>query len=82
MRVFSTSANGDADDQEPQIQPIWQEAHDQAVAQGKKLYIDPATGYKVITSAAHKKRGKCCGNICRHCPFDYVNVKGDFGKFN
>ena len=37
-------------------------------------YIDPASGYQVLTSQAHLKRGTCCGNVCRHCPFEYINV--------
>ena len=31
-------------------------------------------GLLVFTEAYHLKRGKCCGNKCKHCPFDYVNV--------
>lgn len=38
-------------------------------------YIDPITGYNVFTKYAHIKRGKCCGSKCRHCPYDYCNVK-------
>lgn len=49
-------------------------AHDAAVALGLSTYIDPETGYQVFTELAHEKRGKCCGNACRHCPFGHVNV--------
>ncbi|WP_081198914.1 DUF5522 domain-containing protein [Niastella yeongjuensis] len=31
-------------------------------------------GYMVLTAQYHLERGRCCGNGCRHCPFDYVNV--------
>lgn len=31
-------------------------------------------GYMVFTQAYHLARGSCCGNKCRHCPFDFVNV--------
>ncbi|MBO9199876.1 MULTISPECIES: DUF5522 domain-containing protein [Niastella] len=31
-------------------------------------------GYMVLTAQYHLERGHCCGNGCRHCPFDYVNV--------
>ena len=48
--------------------------HDEAVAAGRNFYRDPATGYMVLTERAHLERGSCCGNQCRHCPFDYVNV--------
>jgi len=52
-----------------------EDLHRDACEQGQGTYIDPATGYTVITEFAHLKRGKCCGNACRHCPFDHVNVK-------
>jgi hypothetical protein len=32
-------------------------------------------GFMVFTQAYHSARGQCCGNACRHCPFDYVNVR-------
>jgi len=32
-------------------------------------------GYMVFTELYHKTRGSCCGNRCRHCPFDYINVE-------
>ncbi|WP_366884893.1 DUF5522 domain-containing protein [uncultured Chitinophaga sp.] len=31
-------------------------------------------GYMVFTEKYHLERGHCCGNGCRHCPFDYENV--------
>jgi hypothetical protein len=31
-------------------------------------------GYIVLTAQYHLERGYCCGNGCRHCPFDYVNI--------
>lgn len=31
-------------------------------------------GFMVFTEAFHKKRGYCCGNGCRHCPYDHENV--------
>ena len=42
-----------------------EEAHTAACDAGESKYTDPATGYKVFTSAAHEKRGFCCGNACR-----------------
>jgi len=48
-----------------------------AVQSGKETYIDLKTGYTVMTELAHLKRGKCCGNKCRHCPYGHVNVKED-----
>lgn len=48
--------------------------HDDACARGQQTYIDPATGYTVLTRLAHELRGSCCGNACRHCPYDWKNV--------
>lgn len=36
-------------------------------------YIDPK-GLWVFTAAYHEKRGYCCGEACKHCPFDYESV--------
>ncbi|XP_023370326.1 uncharacterized protein C1orf53 homolog [Otolemur garnettii] len=44
-------------------------------AAGQLNYVDPATGYVVLTELAHLQRGKCCGSACRHCPYGQVNVK-------
>ena len=27
-------------------------------------------GYKVMTEKDHLKRGYCCKNKCRHCPYE------------
>jgi len=35
-------------------------------------YIE--NGRWVFTEKFHLKRGKCCGNKCRHCPYSHVNV--------
>jgi len=43
--------------------------------EGKTTYIDPTTGYTVFTELAHRQRGYCCGNACRHCPYGHINVK-------
>jgi len=48
---------------------------EKAKTENAKFYIDPATGYKVIPSYVHEKRGKCCGNMCRHCPYGWSKVK-------
>ena len=51
-----------------------EELHRLACEQGLDTYIDPASGYQVLTSQAHLKRGICCGNDCRHCPYGHINV--------
>ncbi|KAG0083235.1 hypothetical protein BGZ93_008790 [Podila epicladia] len=52
----------------------WMEVHRLAVEGNRKMYIDPKTGYSVMTELLHKRRGYCCGNACRHCPYDNENV--------
>jgi hypothetical protein len=37
-------------------------------------------GFVVLTARYHLRRGFCCGNRCRHCPYAHVNVKGDATK--
>jgi methylated-DNA-protein-cysteine methyltransferase-like protein len=37
------------------------------------FYTDEA-GRVVFTEAWHLKRGYCCGNGCRHCPYGHRNV--------
>ncbi|XP_045839005.1 uncharacterized protein C1orf53 homolog [Meles meles] len=49
--------------------------HAAACATGQLNYVDPATGYTVLTQLAHLQRGECCGSACRHCPYGQVNVK-------
>ncbi|XP_028629646.1 uncharacterized protein C1orf53 homolog [Grammomys surdaster] len=51
------------------------ELHRAACAAGQLSYVDPATGYVVLTRLAHLQRGACCGSACRHCPYGQVNVK-------
>ena len=48
--------------------------HKEACDNSQNSYIDPTTGYNVLTSYFLLKR-KCCGNKCRHCPWNHVNVK-------
>ncbi len=43
--------------------------HDRAGAAGLSCYLDPATGYSVLTAAYLADRGYCCNQGCRHCPW-------------
>ena len=45
------------------------DAHGRALAEGADSYLDPATGYTVLTSAFLLARGTCCDTGCRHCPY-------------
>jgi ATP-binding cassette subfamily B (MDR/TAP) protein 1 len=51
-----------------------EELHRAACDAGRDTYIDPASGYQVLTSKALLKQGACCGNSCRHCPYGHINV--------
>lgn len=37
-------------------------------------YYFTTDGLLVFTEAYLRNRGYCCGNGCRHCPYDYMNV--------
>lgn len=37
-------------------------------------YYRGEDGLFVFTAQYHLEKGYCCGNGCRHCPFDYENV--------
>jgi hypothetical protein len=50
----------------PPVGPI----NDQEASQD--YYIE--NGLLVMTEAFHLKRGYCCGNECRHCPYEHINV--------
>lgn len=53
-----------------------EDLHRHAIMNKQSTYIDPATGFTVFTELSHLKRGKCCGNMCRHCPYGWSNVRG------
>lgn len=52
-------------------------AHDAAVSRGEAGYLDPFTGLFVMTAGFHLKRGHCCHNGCRHCPFVGAQAGGE-----
>ena len=34
-------------------------------------------GYRVMTETYHRKRGSCCGNGCKHCPYEPAHIIGN-----
>lgn len=46
---------------------------DDSFIEGTDFYYNE-NNYIVFTKTFHLKRGYCCGNGCRHCPFHYENV--------
>jgi len=37
-------------------------------------YLIDSSGQLVFTARFLLSRGECCGNKCRNCPFNWVNV--------
>jgi hypothetical protein len=46
----------------------------------KEDYYLSADGYIIFTEAYHLKRGYCCNNNCRHCP--WKNKKEESANIN
>lgn len=46
----------------------------------KEDYYFNDQGLMVFTREYHLKRGICCGNKCKHCPYNYKNVKKEPNK--
>ena len=44
------------------------------LVEGEDFYYN-AQGYVVFTAKYHLKKGTCCGNGCKHCPYDYIAVE-------
>lgn len=47
--------------------------HNAQLIEDIDYYIED--GKWVFTEWYHRKRGSCCGNGCRHCPYQHINVK-------
>lgn len=45
------------------------EKKDEKLVEGRDFYLDPETGLFVMTEEYLRRRGYCCGNGCRHCPY-------------
>lgn len=43
------------------------------LTEGEDFYYNDE-GYIVLTEKFHLKKGFCCGNGCKHCPYDFINV--------
>lgn len=41
--------------------------------EGVHYYVNE-DGWVVLTALYLRERGYCCGNGCKHCPYDYENV--------
>lgn len=45
----------------------------QPLIEGEDFYFNDA-GLMVLTATYLLKRGSCCGNGCKHCPYEYIQV--------
>jgi len=45
------------------------ERHRRAIDAGLSTYLDPRTGFTVMTAQYLVDRGYCCSAGCRHCPW-------------
>lgn len=45
----------------------------QNLIEGEDYYYNEQ-GYIVLTEQFHLKKGYCCGNGCKHCPYDFEAV--------
>jgi cob(I)alamin adenosyltransferase len=52
-----------------------EDAHLESCRGNNMFYTDPSTSLAVLTEVAQLKRGKCCGNMCRHCPYGWDRVR-------
>jgi hypothetical protein len=55
-----------------ELHPFYSEImskHNKSLEQGEPGYIDPETGFFVFNAKSLVEQGKCCANICRHCPY-------------
>ncbi len=43
--------------------------HRRAIDAGLSTYLDPVSGFSVMTAAYLAERGYCCSAGCRHCPW-------------
>jgi len=41
--------------------------------EGEDYYVN-GDGLVILTEKYLRERGYCCGNGCKHCPFEYENV--------
>ena len=55
---------------------MFDSGYGESTVEGVDFYIDPQ-GYRVMTEFYLVKRGYCCSNGCRHCPYSPRAVKGN-----
>jgi hypothetical protein len=46
-----------------------EQSNEKKLIEGEDFYYTPE-GYKCFTAKYHLKKGYCCKNGCRHCPYE------------
>ena len=52
------------------------DVHRAALVAGESGYLDPVSGLFVMTAGYLVDRGWCCGQGCRHCPYEPGDEEG------
>ncbi|MBL7969967.1 MAG: hypothetical protein JNL03_00490 [Prolixibacteraceae bacterium] len=55
---------------------LFESGYGETTVEGVDYYMSPE-GYRVMTELYLVKRGYCCSNGCRHCPYSPKAVKGN-----
>lgn len=55
---------------------LFDSGYGETTVEGVDYYLDPK-GFRVMTEFYLVKRGYCCSNGCKHCPYSPKAVKGN-----
>jgi hypothetical protein len=55
---------------------MFEPGYGESQTEGIDFYMNP-DGYRVMTEYYLVKRGYCCSNGCKHCPYSPKAVKGN-----
>ena len=59
--------------------PMKEQSKENKLIEGEDFYYTPE-GYKCFTEKYHLKKGFCCKNGCRHCPYGFDKKTGILKK--
>lgn len=55
---------------------MFDSGYGEVLSEGVDFYLSPE-GYRVMTEYYLVKRGYCCSNGCKHCPYSPRAIKGN-----
>ncbi len=55
---------------------LFESGYGESQTEGVDYYMSPE-GYRVMTEYYLVKRGYCCSNGCKHCPYSPKAIKGN-----